>query len=473
MNHYLLHSGTLIKADETIEGDILFGDGKMKAIGKNLKVPADTKKLDVSGKMVLPGGIDPHVHLELPMGTTISSDDFFTGTRAAAFGGTTTVIDFASQDTAPLWVNIENARAKADPKVAVDYSLHMDICRWNAEVKEQIPQLVPYGVTSLKVFTAYRHLKLSDPAILQVLRTAGEAGMLTMAHCESGDVIDLLVAEALRNGNTKPIWHARTRPAWGAVEATLRVSALAAQAGAPVYIVHVNAGGEVDQIQYMRGKGVSVMAETCPQYLLFTEEELKRVDGAKFVCSPPLRTKEDSARLWEGLIEGSLQVLATDHCPFCFQGQTGVEYDGKWYRSPGKELGEADFSKIPNGLPGIEDRLPVFWTTAVKSGKITPNQFVAITSTNPAKIFGMYPQKGELKVGSDADLVVWDPKKRLDYGIESSHQRVDYNLYQGLKVTGMPTQVFLRGNLIVDDGKWLGKAGMGKFVFRKAKGMQL
>jgi dihydropyrimidinase len=311
-------------------------------------------------------------------------------------------------------------------------------------------------------------LRLDDGSIFKAMRIARDNGMLVMLHAENGDVIETLTAEALAAGHRTPEWHAKTRPTWGAVEATLRACSLAAQADAPLYVVHMNAAGEVDMLQYARAHGVKVMGETCPQYLFFTEKDLARPDGAKWVCSPPMRTVVDNARLWEGLEQGIIQTVGTDHCDFFFDGTKPILYEGKPVAIPGKELGREDFTKIPNGLPGVQDRLPVLWTTAVRSGKLTAEQFVALTSTNPAKIFGLYPRKGALEPGSDADLVIWDPEKKVKYGVALSHQRTDYNLYEGWDLTGYPEKVFLRGELIVDGEKWLGRSGMGEFLPRQA-----
>jgi dihydropyrimidinase len=324
------------------------------------------------------------------------------------------------------------------------------------------------GITTLKVFMAYNgRLRLQDGEIFRVLRIAKENGMLTMLHAENGDVIEILVKEALAAGHTAPEWHALTRPPEGAVEGLLRGSALAAQADAPLYVVHMNTAGEVDQLAYARAHGMPVMGETCPQYLFFSIDDLKRPDGAKWICSPPMRTKSDQERLWQGIADGTIQTFATDHCPFFFNGQEPILYEGKWIKIPGKELGRRDFTKIPNGLPGIQDRLPILWSTGVNNGRITPNQFVALTSTNAAKIFGVYPQKGSLMPGADADIQIWDPKLEVEYGVNLSQQRTDYNLYEGWHLVGYPVQVFLRGNLIVDRGEWHGKPGMGNFLMRK------
>ncbi|MGE5123742.1 MAG: amidohydrolase family protein, partial [Acidobacteriaceae bacterium] len=259
----------------------------------------------------------------------------------------------------------------------------------------------------------------------------------------------------------------RTRPAWGAVEAVLRASALAAQAEAPLYIVHMNVAGEVDQLDYARKHGLHVMGETCPQYLFFSKERLQKEDGAKWVCSPPLRSPADNLRLWQGLADGTLQTIGTDHCAFFFDGTRPIMYEGQPIAIPGKELGKDDFTKIPNGLPGVGDRLPILWTYAVRAGKLSPNQFVALVSTNPAKIFGLYPRKGALLPGSDADIVIWDPERRLRYGLEYSHHRTDYNLYEHWELVGFPEKVFLRGSMIVNGRQWLGKRGGGCYLSRK------
>jgi dihydropyrimidinase len=299
------------------------------------------------------------------------------------------------------------------------------------------------------------------------MQIARENGMLVMAHCENGDVIDVLVAEALNTGHWEPEWHALTRPGSGGVDATLRVAEMAFAAGASAYIVHMNMAGEVDMLRYAREHGAKVMGETCPQYLFFTIDDLRRPDGAKWICSPPMRAAEDNARLWEGLSEGILQTVGTDHCPFFFDGTRPIVYEGRAVAIPGKELGRDDFTRIPNGLPGVEDRLPVMWTCGVRTGRLTANQFVAYNSTNPAKIFGLYPRKGALLPGSDADIVIWDPEKKVKYGVAHAHQRTDYNLYEGWELTGMPEKVFLRGRLIVDGERWLGKAGGGQFLKRE------
>jgi dihydropyrimidinase len=351
---------------------------------------------------------------------------------------------------------------------SIDFGLHMNISRFDSEILEQIPSLADEGITTLKVFTAYNdRLRINDGDIFKVMRAAGKSGLLTLLHAENGDVIELLTQEALAIGHTAPIWHARTRPSWGAVESVLRGISIAEQANAPLYVVHLNTAGGLDQLNYGRGRGAAVMGETCPAYLFFTEADLEREDGAKWICSPPMRTREDNDALWRGLTEDEIQVVGTDHCPFFFDGTKPIEYEGEEVAIPGKELGAGDFTKIPNGLPGVGDRMPILWSYGVGKGRLTPNQFVALTSTNSAKIFGLYPKKGALQAGSDADIVIWDPGKVMTYGVSVAHHRTDYNLFEGWEIQGYPEKVFLRGNLIVDGEEWLGMAGMGEFVPRK------
>lgn len=469
----LIKNGQIITASESYMADILIDGESISAIGDHL-ADDDADIIDAQGKLIMPGGIDPHCHFDLPMFGTVSSDDHYTGHKAAAFGGTTTVMDFVPQDSDNLLANVEAWRTKADPKAAVDFGFHMNISSFSGQIQDEIATLVEVGITTLKVFTAYNErLRLSDGEIFEVMRVANQNGMLTMLHAENGDVIDILVREALAAGHYSTEWHARTRPAWGSVEASLRAIALAAQAGASLYLVHMNTAGEVDQLRYGRERGIRVMGETCPQYLFFSLEDLMRPDGAKWVCSPPMRSEEDNVGLWQGLMNGSINVVGTDHCPFYFNGAVPIEYEGELVAIPGKELGENDFTKIPNGLPGVGDRMPVMWTRGVVAGRITPQQFVALMSTNPAKIFGLYPCKGALLPGSDADIVIWDPNKKVHYGIKYAHHRTDYNLYEGWELHGYPEKVLLRGNLIVDGEKWMGKAGMGKYLYRDPSALVL
>src|SRR5512140_785259 len=461
----LIKNGTLITAAETFQADILIENEQITQIGKNLTHP-NAEVIEAAGKFLTPGGIDPHTHFDLPMFNTVSSDDHYTGHKAAAFGGTTTALDFVVQEPGSFRHSVDLWLEKAQ-KAAIDYSFHMNLTHMDDSIAADIPTLREMGITTLKVFTAYNgRLRLDDGGIFQVLRIAKENGMLVMAHCENGDVIDTLVPEALAAGHTSPEWHALTRPAWGAVESTLGMAAMSGESGGPVYIVHMNVAGEVDMLRYARERGAPVMGETCPQYLFFTIDHLRRPDGAKWVCSPPMRTEADNARLWAGLHDGTLQTIGTDHCSFFFDGTQPINYEGKPVKIPGKELGRDDFTKIPNGLPGVQDRLPIMWTYGVRAGRISPNQFVALNSTNPARIFGLYPRKGALLPGSDADIVIWDPEKRVQYGVAHSQQRTDYNLYEGWELVGFPEKVFLRGHLIVDREQWLGHAGQGQFLKR-------
>ncbi len=465
-NKLLFRGGTLVTAAESFEADVLVVGERIAAVGRDLTAP-DAQVVDVRGKLLLPGGIDPHTHFDLPMFGTVSSDDHYTGTKAAAFGGTTTVMDFIPQDWPTLEEGLRVWQEKA-AKAAVDYSFHFNVTRWDDQVAAEIPKLAQWGFPTIKVFMAYNgRLRLSDGEIFQAMRVAARHGILTMLHAENGDVIETLVAEALAAGHTEPVWHARTRPGWGAVEAVLRGAALAAQANAPLYIVHMNTAGGAEQLAYAKERGAPVYGETCPQYLFFTEEHLQRPDGAKWICSPPMRTAQDNQALWDALSRGVLDTVGTDHCPFFYDGTQPIVYEGEPIAIPGKELGRDDFTKIPNGLPGVGDRLPVLWTKGVVEGRLTPEQFVALTSTNAAKIFGLYPRKGTLAPGADADIVVWDPDLKVTYGVAVAQHRTDYNLYEGWELTGFPVQVYLRGQLIVREGQWLGKRGQGRLLRRQ------
>lgn len=467
MTETLITNGRMVTAEGELQADLLIKDEKIAAIGSNLA--SDGRRVDAHGMYVMPGGVDPHTHFDLPMFDTVSSDDHYSGHKAAAFGGTTTVMDFVPQEPEGLLHSIEIWRAKA-AKAAIDYSFHMNITHFDDQVADEIPALLDQGIGTLKVFTAYNgRLRLNDADIYSVMRIASKLGMLVMVHAENGDVIEQEVARALEAGHTEPIWHARSRPAWGAVEAVLRACALAAQAGAKLYVVHMNTAGGVDMLAYARDRGAQVMGETCPQYLFFSESDLERPDGSKWICSPPVRTKEDQQRLWRGLEGKTLQVLGTDHCPFFYDGSQPISYEGEKIAIPGKELGRDDFTKIPNGLPAVGDRLAVMWTHGVGTGRLTPSEFVALVSTNPAKIFGLYPLKGSLEIGTDADILIWDPEKEVRYGIAHAQHRTDYNLFEGWPLKGYPDAVYLRGKRIVEQGRWLGRAGQGRFLARSAE----
>jgi len=464
----LIRNGRLITAAENVQADILVEGEKIKEIGSGLD-PRGAEVIDAFDRLVMPGGVDPHTHFDLPMFGTVSSDDHYTGPKAAAFGGTTTVIDFVPQETGhSLLSGLRSWQEKAS-RAPIDYSFHMNVTWLGEGILEELPKLRDEGVPSLKVFTAYNgRMRLQDGEIFQVFQVAAKADLMPMLHAENGDVIDILVAQALAEGKTSPEWHALTRPAWGEEEATTRAIALAAMAGSPLYVVHVTCAGALRAIREARQRRLPVMGETCPQYLFFSISELRRPDGAKWVCSPPLRTPEDNQALWQGLRQEWLQSVGTDHCAFFYDGTTPIVYEGKPVAIPGKELGQGDFTKIPNGLPGVEDRLPILWTYGVGQGRISPHQFVAMTATNPAKIFGLYPKKGTLEPGSDADIVIWNPSARKRVLAQAWHQRTDYNLYEDWELVGIPEKVFLRGRMIVDGERWLGQRGGGEFQARGA-----
>lgn len=460
----LIKNGTLITEDEIKIADILIEDEKIIQVSSGI-IESNLEIIDAEGKLIMPGGVDAHVHLDLPMFNTVSSDDHYTGGKAAAFGGTTTMIDFISHDAGSLRDNFLRLNEKAASKVSIDYALHMNITHYDDSVARQLEQLPDDGITSVKVFTAYNdRLRLDDKNIDQVMQIAGNNGILTMLHAEDGDQIELLVKQAVSQGHREPYWHALTRPASGAVDAFQRIIELSARNSSPLYLVHMNLAGEADNLVAARAHGIKVMGETCPQYLFFNESDLHKPDGAKWVCSPPMRQVQDNQRLMQALTDDEIQVIATDHCPFFFDGTQPIIYEGQPLAIPGKELGRDDFTKIPNGLPGIGDRMPVMWAFGVGKGLLTPNQFIKMMCTNPARIFGLYPRKGTIQVGSDADIVIWNPTQVVKYGVRIAHQRTDYNLYEGWDLVGYPETVLLRGQTIVDHNEWYGKPGMGQFL---------
>lgn len=463
----LIKNGTLVTASETFQADLLLADGRIALIGAGLSADG-AQVVDAAGHYVLPGAIDVHTHLELPFGGTVSSDDFYSGHKAAAFGGTTFHIDFAMQAKGErLQQAVERWNKKAADKAVIDYGYHLGITDLNEAILNEIPEMGRAGIPSLKLFMAYKNnLQVDDTTLFRTMLKAAEHGLLVMVHAENGDAIDVLIQQARAAGHLTPEWHALTRPDWCEGEATGRAVALAAVAGAPLYVVHVTCAKAVEAIALGRAKGARVMGETCVQYFHFSVDNLRQPDGAKFVCSPPVRTAADQAALWEAVRNGSLQHISTDHCPFLFDGTRPIMYEGRPFQIPGKELGAGDFSKIPNGLPVIEDRMPILWSYGVGQGRISLNQLVALGCTNPAKIFGLYPQKGTLAVGSDADVVIWDPHKQKTWGVDASHQRTDYNLFEGWEITGLPVKVFRRGELLVDGDRWLGQAGTGKWTPR-------
>ena len=450
----LIKNGQIVTPEHTSIADIFILGETIAAIGSNLMKHAD-RVIDATGKYVIPGGIDVHTHLDAPVGGTVSSDDFETGTRAAAFGGTTCIIDFATQSKGEsLRAAYELWRRKAQ-NATIDYGLHMIIVDIGAERIKGIDEVIKEGVTSFKVFTAYPNvLMVDDATILQVMLRAGKLGALVAIHAENGIVIDYLVRKALAEGRTAPIEHARTRPALAEAEAVHRVIALARMADVPVYIVHVSTSEALEEISHAREKGIRVFGETCPHYMLLTEKELERPDfeGAKFVLTPPLRTSSDQEALWKGLQTNQLQVVSTDHCPFLFGKQ--------------KRADLSNFTKIPNGGPGIENRLQLLYHFGVNQGRFSVSRWVELVATNPARLFGLYPKKGVLQVGSDADIVIWNPDQSHTISAASHHMRVDYSMYEGITVKGNTETVISRGEIIVDRNTWFGKPGRGAYLKR-------
>ncbi len=455
----LVKGGTVVTATDTYLADVLVDDGVISLIGKDLgaTITADTV-VDATDKLVIPGGIDVHTHLAMPFGGTYSADDFESGTIAAAFGGTTSIVDFAIQEYGgSLHTALETWHKKAEGKAAIDYSFHMIAREINEKILGEMDEMVRReGITSFKLFMAYRNVfMLDDASIFRAMRRTADNGGLICMHAENGGVIDVLVEKALSEGNTAPKYHAITRPTEAEGEATRRAIALSEMAGVPVYIVHLSCADALQQVREARDMGLPAHAETCPQYLFLSYEDYERpgFEGAKYVMSPPLRDKSHQDALWKGLAGNDLQVISTDHCPFCMKEQ--------------KELGLHDFSKIPNGAPGIETRMSLVYDGGVAGGRISLNRFVELTSTNPAKMMGLYPKKGTIAVGTDGDIVVFDPNATMTLSHSTLHMKVDYNPYEGRQVQGVPTTVLSRGNVIVDNGQFLGKAGDGKFVPRK------
>ena len=455
----LIRGGTVVTAADLYRGDVLIEDEKISAIGTSFEGINADRTIDASGKYVIPGGIDVHTHLDMPFGGSTSADDFESGTVAAAHGGTTSVVDFAIQYRGQtLRQALDAWRKKADGKAAIDYGFHMIITDLNDSVEGEMDDLVREGVTSFKLFMAYPGVFMLDDASIfrALLRTRENGGTICM-HAENGGVIDVLVKRALAEGKTAPKYHALTRPARAEGEATHRAIALAEMAGVPIYIVHLSAAEALEMVTEARDRGLPAYAETCPQYLFLSYDNYEEpgFDGAKYVMSPPLRPKETQDRLWRGLASNDLQAISTDHCPFCMKEQ--------------KELGRDDFSKIPNGAPGIETRMSLVHDGGVRTGKISWNRFVELTSTSPAKIFGLFPRKGTIAPGSDADLVVFDPNKKQTLSAKTLHMKVDYNPYEGREVTGVSETVLSRGKVVVENGKFVGRAGAGSFLKRNPR----
>ena len=456
----IIRNGSVVTATDTYMADVAIANGKITAIGTDLlhRVPGrtPTKILDATGKLVLPGGIDVHTHLDMPFGGTTSADDFETGTRAAAFGGTTTLIDFAIQYKGqPLRQAFDTWMSKAASKAVCDYAFHCIVTDVSGGQLSEMNDLVHEGVTSFKLFMAYPGVfMLDDGSIFKALQNTAKNGALVCMHAENGSAIDVIVQQALAEGKRAPKYHALTRPTTAEAEAVGRAIALAEMAGAPLYIVHLSCEDALAKIREARDRGLPVYAETCPQYLYLSLENMDApgFEGAKYVFTPPLREKWNQEKLWNGLKHDHLQVVSTDHCPFCFKEQ--------------KEMGRDDFTKIPNGGPGVEHRMSLIYSGGVAGGRFNANRFVELVSTTPAKLFGLYPRKGTIAVGSDADLVIFDPNRKHTISATTHHMRVDYSMFEGIQVTGMPDVVLSRGRVVVEGDKFLGRAGQGEFLRR-------
>ena len=451
----IIRNGTIVTATDIFKGDIGIKDGKINKIGMELEEEGE-KIIDAKGKYIFPGGIDPHTHLDMPFGGTFSSDNFETGTIAAACGGTTTIVDFAVQpkdkdlkETAEIW------REKSDGKAVIDYGIHMNITHIDDEILNEIPFMIKEGYSSFKVFMTYKGMRVDDGTLFKTLKKVSENGGLTCVHAENFHIIECNVEILLKEGKTAPKYHAISRGSLVEGEAVGRAINIAKMAEAPLYIVHNTCKEAVFEIARAREEEYPIMGETCTQYLLLSEDEYYKegFEGAKCVMSPPLRSKDNFKYLWKAIRNNTLQVVATDHCPF-FMKQ--------------KELGKDSFDKIPNGAPGIELRMALLYTYGVLKNEININKFVEVTSTNAAKIYGMYPKKGTIAVGSDADLVIFDPDKEIEVTVDILHENVDYTPYEGFKLKGFPEVTLSRGEIIAKNGKFVGEIGRGEFIKRNS-----
>jgi len=464
----IIRNGNVATASAVYRADIGITGGKIVRIERGLagaaaseagmapNAAARMEVYDATGKYVLPGAIDVHTHFDMPLPTTRVSDDFRTGTLAAACGGITSIIDFANQVKGEsLSKTLDDWRERAHGKAVVDYGFHMTITDARDEVLDEIPRIRDQGITTLKILMAYKGtLMQDDAAIYRILERAVKEGLLVLVHCENGGVIDARQKQFAAEGKRSPVWHPRSRPPILEGEATGRVIDIAEMVGAPVYVVHLTCRQALERVQAARAGGLPVFAETCPQYLVLDESMIDApgFEGAKFVCSPPLREKSHQAVLWAGLRNGFLSVVGSDHAPFNFKGQ--------------KELGRENFLLIPNGLPGSETLVPILYSEGVRKGRISLNEMVALTSTNPAKLFGLFPEKGTLSVGSDADLMILDPEKRVVLGLDTLHHRVDYSPYEGMEVRGVPVATLSRGVFVHRDGEGTAPVGHGRFLAR-------
>jgi dihydropyrimidinase len=459
----LIKGGRIITAADDYVGDVFVEGGRIALIGESLDVEAD-RTIDAAGKYVLPGCVDPHTHLDMPFGGTVTIDDFESGQTSAAFGGTTTHVDFIIQPKGATFAQaLEEWHAKREGKAVIDNGFHMAVTDLKeGGTLEELATLPDQGVTSYKLFMAYKGaLMVDDETLFKTMEVAAETGALVMVHAENGDAIDVLVKRALADGKTEPMYHALTRPPETEGEATNRAIQLARVAGCALYVVHVSCRQAVEPIALARAKGWNVWGETCTQYFFVDYSFLERPDfeGAKYVYTPPPRPKENQEHLWDAVRTDTLSAISTDHCAFLWDGQ--------------KTLGKDDFSKIPNGGPGLENRLHMIHEFGVRAGRITLNRMVELLATSPAKLFGLYPRKGTVAVGSDADLVVFDPDRRHTISASTHHSKSDYNLFEGTQVTGAPELVLLRGNILVDGDQLVAEPGVGQFVRRARFGEHL
>jgi dihydropyrimidinase len=459
----LIKGGRVITAADDYVADVYVEDERISLIGESLDQAAD-KVIDASGKYVLPGGVDPHTHLDMPFGGTVTIDDVESGQTSAAFGGTTTHVDFIIQPQGSSFADaLEEWRGKANGKQMIDMGYHMAVTDLKeGGTLEELASLPDQGITSYKLFMAYKGaLMVDDETLFKTMQVAADTGALVMVHAENGDAIDVLVKEALAAGHTEPKYHALTRPPETEGEATNRAIQLARVAGSPLYVVHVSCAESVEPIQLAREKGWDVWGETCTQYFFidYTFLERPNFEGGKYVYTPPPRDQANQDVLWNAVRTDTLSAISTDHCAFLWDGQ--------------KTIGKDDFSKIPNGGPGLENRLQMIHEFGVRGARISLNRMVELLSTNPAKLFGLYPRKGTVAVGSDADIVVFDPEKRVTISASTHHSKSDYNLFEGTEVTGVPEVVLLRGNVLVENDELVASPGVGQFIARAKFGKEL
>ncbi|WP_020682193.1 dihydropyrimidinase [Marinobacterium rhizophilum] len=453
----VIRNGTVVTAADTSICDIAVRDGRIVAMGEGLE--AGREEIDASGQFVLPGGVDAHCHLDQPMGPGVQmADDFESGTRSAACGGTTTVIPFAAQEKgASLKAAVEDYHRRANGKSCIDYAFHLIISDASQDVLvRELPELIEAGYTSFKIYMTYDDLKLDDRQILETLAVARREGAMTMVHAENADCIAWLTETLEAIGHTAPRYHADARPSIVEREATHRAISLAELVDTPVLIVHVSGREAIEQIRWAQGRGLRVYGETCPQYLFLTAEDLDKdgFEGAKCVCSPPPRDKANQAGVWDGLENGVFQVFSSDHAPFRYDDDKGKKAAGD----------TAPFQYIPNGIPGIETRLPLLFSEGVLGGRIDITRFVALTATNPARIYGLYPRKGTIAIGADADIAIWDPKVEWTIRNAELHHNVDYTPYEGMQLRGRPVTTISRGQVVWRNGQFKGTAGQGRFV---------